>query len=379
MDDIKSFLKRIDYILIIIPLLLGAIGIVMINSITYNYPTYPGQVTIQIIAFGIGLVLLGLAIAFDSRHFSQFYLVFYVASILIQLTVFIPGLGISVGGQRAWIDLFGVITVQPSEIVKITFAIAFATWLDRYKDTLHTFKGFILTFLFAAPIVALVGYIDMGAGLIIAFMFIGMVFAAGIKLGLFARLSGVMILVFPVAYRFLEPHQKERFEAWLHPDDTTIEATYQVMQSMIAIGSGGIFGKGLGNGTVKESRGLPVQESDFIFAIICEELGLIGGLAVIVLFAFMLTRIWRVIRHVKEYFDGLLAVGLMCMFGFQIFENIAMTMGLMPVTGITLPFVSAGGSSVIANMIAIGLLVGIGARNRVKSYKHIDTGETPPR
>ena len=378
MDNIKDFLKRVDYILILIPLILGGFGVVMINSITYTYPTYPKQVTIQIVALGIGLIMMILSIAFDSRHFSQFYMVFYVASILIQLTVFIPGLGIEVSGQRAWIEL-GFATVQPSEIVKITFAIAFATWLDRYRDTLHTLKGFMLTFLFAAPIVALVGYIDMGAGLIIAFMFIGMVFAAGIKIGLFARLSGVIILIFPIAYRFLEPHQKERLEAWMHADDETIEATYEVMQSKIAIGSGGLFGKGLGNGTVKDSRYLPVQESDFIFAIICEELGLIGGLAVIAMFTFMLTRIWRVIRHVKEYFDGLLAVGLMCMFAFQIFENISMTMGLMPVTGITLPFISAGGSSVIANMIAVGLLIGIGARNRVKSYKHIDTGETPPR
>jgi len=379
MDDIKSFLKRVDFILILIPFVIGAIGIVMINSITYNYVSYPKQITIQVVAFVLGLIVLVFAIIFDSRHFSQFYLVFYGACFVIQLLVFIPGLGVTVANQRAWIDL-GFSTMQPSEIVKITFAIAFAAWLDKNRDDLGTLKGFILTFLFAAPVVALVGWIDMGAGLIIAFMYIGMVFAAGIKAGLFARISGVFILFLPIAYRFLEPHQKERFDAWLHPDDTEIDATYQVMQSKTAIGSGGVFGKGLGNGTIKDSGFLPVQESDFIYSIICEELGMVGGLSVIALYFFMLTRIWRVVRKVKEYFDGILAAGLMCMFAFQIFENIGMTMGVMPVTGITLPFVSAGGSSVIANMIAIGLLVGIGARNSVRTYKNINaSGATPPR
>ncbi|MDR1292057.1 MAG: FtsW/RodA/SpoVE family cell cycle protein, partial [Clostridiales Family XIII bacterium] len=140
-------------------------------------------------------------------------------------------------------------------------------------------------------------------------------------------------------------------------------------------GSGGIGGKGLGNGTIKEL--LPVPESDFIFSIICEELGFIGGFLVLALFFVMLTRIWRAIADAKEYFSGLLCVGFMCMFGFQIFENIGMTIGIMPITGITLPFVSAGGTSVMANMIAIGLIVGCGMRSRERTYKHIDS-ETPP-
>jgi rod shape determining protein RodA len=367
-----------DYLLILLPLVLSAVGIVMIDSITQNYASYPRQVIIQMAAVAIGFFLMICAVAFDSRHFSQFYLFFYILSILVQLTVFVPGLGVEIGGQQAWINILGITTMQPSEVVKITFAIAFAAWLDRYREMLFTIKGFLLAFAFALPIVGLVGYIDMGAGLILAFMFIGMVFAAGIRAGLFARLSGLFILLVPLSYRFLQDHQKSRFEAWLHPDRTDIPQTYQVMQSKIAIGSGGLFGKGLGNGTIKESGYLPVQESDFIFAIICEELGFVGGMVVIALYAFMLTRIWRVVRNVKEYFDGLLVVGLMCMFAFQAFENIGMTMGVMPVTGITLPFVSAGGSSVVANMIAVGLIIGVGARSRVRTYKHINAESGPP-
>jgi rod shape determining protein RodA len=120
-----------------------------------------------------------------------------------------------------------------------------------------------------------------------------------------------------------------------------------------------------------------VAESDFIFSTICEELGFIGGFAVIALYFFMLTRIWRAVADAKEYFSGLLCVGFMCMFGFQIFENIGMTMGVMPITGITLPFVSAGGTSVMANMIAVGLIVGSGMRSRERTYKHVDSETSP--
>jgi rod shape determining protein RodA len=373
MENLRDFLKRIDYLLIIIPLAIGAIGIIIINSITVNYQNYPKQLIIQIVAFAIGIIVLFLAVAFDSKHFSQFYKVFYALSILLQLTVFVPGLGIKVGGQQAWIDLFGITTIQPSEIVKITFAIAMAAWLERYRDELFTFKGFVWAFCYAAPVIGLVAYVDMGAGIIFAFMFIGMIFAAGLRGGIFARLAGSFVVLLPVLYRFLGSYQKMRFEAFLHPEDTEIEATYHVAQSKLAIGSGGIFGKGLGQGTIKESGLLPVQESDFIFSILCEEFGFAGGAVLIALYGFLIIRTWNVIRGVKEYFSGLLVVGLMCMFAFQIFENIGMTMGVMPVTGITLPFMSAGGSSIIANFIAVGLIIGVGARNKIRSYKDINT------
>ncbi|MDR1496244.1 MAG: rod shape-determining protein RodA [Clostridiales Family XIII bacterium] len=367
-------LKRIDFLLIATPAVLGVIGILSINSVTSDNATYPRAVQVQIISFAIGYVLLVFAARFDLEHFSKFYRIIWILSILIQLTVFIPGLGEDRGGSRAWINL-GFTTLQPSELVKITFVIALAAYLRKHRDELASLMGFIRTLMFAAPVVALVAFIDMGAGIVIAIIFIGMVFAAGIRGGLFLRIVGVMALLFPIGYRFLESHQKSRFNAFLHPDDTSIPETYQLNQSKLAIGSGGLRGKGLGNGTIKEF--LPVQESDFIFSMICEELGFIGGFCVIGLFFILLTRIWRAVADAKEYFSGLLCVGFMCMFGFQIFENIGMTLGVMPITGITLPFLSAGGTSVMANMIAIGLIVGSGMRSRERTYKHVDS-ETAP-
>ncbi|MDR2162993.1 MAG: rod shape-determining protein RodA [Clostridiales Family XIII bacterium] len=367
-------LKRVDLLLIILPAILGLIGILVIGSVTSDEVDYPRDIYVQALSFGMGYALLALAARFDIEHFSKFYRIIWLLSLIIQLSVFVPFLGLERYGSRAWIDL-GFTTMQPSELVKITFTIALAAYLKKHREELGSLIGFIRALLFAAPVIGLVAFIDMGAGIVIAVIFIGMVFAAGIRGSLFLRIVGVVVLLFPIGYRFLEDHQKQRFVAFLHPEDTTIKETFQLHQSMLAIGSGGIRGKGLGNGTIKEF--LPVAESDFIFSVICEELGFLGGFLVIGLFFVLLTRIWRAVADAKEYFSGLLCVGFMCMFGFQIFENIGMTIGIMPITGITLPFVSAGGTSVMANMIAIGLIAGCGMRSRERTYKHVDS-ETAP-
>jgi rod shape determining protein RodA len=371
-------IKRIDLVLIAVPAVLGLIGILVIDSVTNGLrENYPRPVYIQMLSFGVGYVLMIFAARFDIEHFSKFYRIIWLLSLLIQLTVYVPGLGEERGGSKAWIDL-GFTTLQPSELVKITFVIALAAYLRKHREELGTLRGFIRAFLFAMPIIALVAYIDMGAGIVIAVIFIGMVFAAGIRGGLFLRIVAVVILIFPIGYRFLQSHQKSRFEAWIHQNDAThadLAEAYQLQQSKLAIGSGGLTGKGLGSGTIKGF--LPVPESDFIFSMICEELGFLGGFAVVALYFLLLTRIWRAIADAKEYFSGLLCVGFLCMFGFQIFENIGMTLGVTPITGITLPFLSAGGTSVMANMIVIGLIVGCGMRSRERTYKHVDS-DTPP-
>jgi rod shape determining protein RodA len=373
METILNFIKKIDFLLILMPLFLGVFSVIMISSITSESTFYPRMVIIQAIAFALGLVGMTIAALIDIDFLGRFMWVFYVLSFIIQLTVYIPGLGMDAtltGGQKAWINL-GFTTLQPSELVKITFIIFLASWLDAKRDTLFTFKGFLHTALVSLPVIGLVAAIDMGAGIVIFFVFIGMVFAAGLRGKLFAELAAVFIVSIPLIYRFLKPHQKERFEAFLHPSNTKIDATYQLLQSKVAIGSGGLFGKGLGNGTIKESGFLPVQESDFIFSIICEETGFVGGMAVIAMYSVFLQRIWRTITRAREVFGALVCVGFFCMFGFQIFENIGMTMGLMPITGITLPFLSAGGTSVVANMLGVGLVLGISVRSQTKTYKHI--------
>ncbi|MDR3364474.1 MAG: FtsW/RodA/SpoVE family cell cycle protein [Clostridiales Family XIII bacterium] len=363
--------KRIDKVLLTLPALLGAISCLMISSIDATAAApYAKAVIIQIVAYAIGYGLLIAAVAFDYKHFFRFDKLLYAAAVAVQCLVFVPGLGEEIYGTRAWINL-GAITLQPSEFVKVLFVLVFGAYLTRHRDDLKTFAGFLLAFLYGLPIAALVAYVDMGAGIVLFVMLVLMIFAAGLRAGLFARLALVFVICVPVVYRFLEPHQKERFAAFLHPDDLSIDAVHQVYQAKVAIGSGGFFGKGYRQGIIKESGLLPVQDSDFIFPIICEEFGLVGGFALLVIYAVLFVRIWWTVAKATELFGALIAIGFLCMFGFQIFENIGMAMGLMPVTGITLPFISAGGSSVVAGMASVGLIMSVHFRDTSRGLKYL--------
>ena len=209
---------------------------------------------------------------------------------------------------------------------------------------------------------------DLGNALVICVIAFVMIFAAGVDGKLFAKVMGVGILCMPILYRFMSGHQKERIDAFLHPENTSIGANYHVYHSKVAIGSGGIDGKGLFQGTQKELDFLPVQESDFIFSVIVEEFGFIGGGIVIALYALFLYRIIKIANNTKDLFGTLIVTGIFAMFLFQVFENIGMTMGLMPVTGITLPFISSGGTSVVTNMIALGLVLNVCIRSKLINF-----------
>jgi rod shape determining protein RodA len=365
-----KIIKQLDITLIVIPVLFALISVPMISSITATADEpMSRQVVVQIVAYAIGFGLIVAAIVVDYKLFVRIDKILYAAAILFQCTVYVPGLGTDRFGSRAWIDL-GFTTVQPSEIVKILFVVVMAAWLSRRREELKTFRGALFAFLYGAPIVGVVAAEDMGSGIVMAVILIGIVFAAGLGAQIFAWLVVAFGVAVPIGFRFLDDYQKDRFSAFLHPDDFSVEATYQVYQSKVAIGSGGWFGKGYRAGNIKASNLLPVQDSDFIFPILCEEFGMLGGIVVIALYFILLLRIWHTIAKATELFGALICVGFMCMFGFQIFENIGMTMGLMPVTGITLPFLSSGGSSVLGSMLAIGLILGIHFRDTARSIHY---------
>ena len=166
----------------------------------------------------------------------------------------------------------------------------------------------------------------------------------------------------------LKDHQKQRIDAFLYPNDKTLPGNWQVWNSKIAVGSGGFKGKGLFKGSQKSLDFLPVAKSDFIFAVICEEFGFLGGGIVIAAYTFFIYRIIRLADRTKDMFGMLIVTGIGSMFFFQVFENIGMTMGVMPVTGITLPFISYGGTSVLANMIALGTILSVGARSKIINF-----------
>lgn len=299
----------------------------------------------------------------DYRIFQDFSKILYIGSLIFLLLVYMPGLGFEQMGSRAWINL-RITTFQPSEIVKITFVILMANYLSKRRGQLNTFKELLFAGLYALPFILIVVKEDLGSGLAFCVMWLCMIFYAGIDYKILAKFGALVIIAVPFAYKLMADYQKERIDAFLHPDNLSLGGNYQVWNSKIAIGSGGFTGKGLFQGTQKGLDYLPVQKSDFIFSVICEELGFIGGAVVIAMFAVLLFRTAKIVHNARDLYGALLVMGFLGMFLFQVFENIAMAMGIMPVTGVTLPFLSYGGSSIIANMIAMGFIISIGMRSK---------------
>ncbi|MDR2355709.1 MAG: rod shape-determining protein RodA [Clostridiales Family XIII bacterium] len=363
-----NLLKRIDRLLLVLPLFFAVASICMIVSITYDGENPLNRsVVVQAASYLLGYIAIGVSLSMDYQIFARYEKPIYICALLFQLSVYTP-LGTDMNtGSLAWIDL-GITTMQPSELVRILFVLIFANFLSGIRDSLASVKGVFFSALYAAPFLALIMKQDFGSGLVLAVMCVGMVFYAGINGKLFGRLFAAFLLALPVLYRFMKGYQKDRIEGFLHPENLSIDATWQVYQAKVAIGSGGLFGKGLFSGTQKELNFIPVQESDFIFAVMAEELGFIGGAALIFLYLVFLLRLWRISGKAKDLYGSLIVIGIVTMFAFQIFENIGMNMGLMPVTGIPLPFVSSGGTAVAANMLAIGLVLNVGIRNKTINF-----------
>lgn len=368
MDYFKNLLKNIDKILLFLPVCFAVISIIMVGSTSYEGQfIITKDITVQFAAYCLGTVALCIILLFNYKTFESMEKIIYAASLLFLLTVYIPGLGVEHFGARAWVDL-GPIDMQPSELVKISFVLIFASYLTRNRGNLYTLKGIGLAGLYAAPFVLIILKEDLGTAIVLCFMIVMMIFSAGIDYKLFAKLGGVFLISIPILYRFMASHQKERIDAFLHPDVMSLPGNYQVWNSKVAIGSGGIFGKGLFEGTQKELKFLPVQKSDFIFSVIAEELGLIGSAVVILIYTVFLFRMLKIADNAKDMYGSLIVIGILSMFCFQIFENIAMAMGIMPVTGITLPFISYGGSSVVANMVALGIVLNVGIRSKIINF-----------
>ncbi len=389
----SSLLRNLDYGLIAIVCILFLFGLLVIASATDSIMIEDGEMTIdlqrqvkvQIIAFGIGILAIIPLLMVDYQMLGDFYRVIYVLSILVMLTVYIPGLGVERFGARSWIDL-GVIDFQPAEIAKLGFIITFAKYLSNREDApISSIRDLIIPILFVIPFIGiLLVQPDLGTALVFIVVWAGMLFVAGLGYKFVAAVAALLAAVgldvqinkalgnMPFIYRLLKPHQRIRIDAFIDPNNPTLQGNYQVLQSKITIGSGMITGRGLFQGQYHRTDYLPVRETDFIFAVIGEELGFVGGIAVIFMFFLLLTRIIRIAQKAKDQYGSLIVMGVVFMFAFQIFENIGMTMGLMPVTGITLPFVSYGGSSIITNLLAIGLILSVHIRRKRGSYMYTD-------
>jgi len=359
-----NLLKNLDKILLILPLFFAVFSVTMIASTEFvGEFVFSSNVRTQILAFVLGFFAIIVVIVIDYEYYPKMEKLIYAVSIIFLLSVYMPVIGHTAEGGTRWINL-GITTFQPSELVKISMVMLSAMYISRNRESLKTFRGVALSFLYVAPFIAIVVLEDLGSAVVMGFSWVFMVFYAGIDFKLFAKLSGAVVLLIPIVYQLLSPWQRRRIDAWLNPDDLTLAGNFQVRQSRIAIGSGGLLGKGLFAGTQKELGFLPVQQSDFIFSVIIEELGFVGGAVLILMYVLLLSRILKIAFNAKDLYGALICMGFVGMFLFQTFQNIAMTMALMPVTGVTLPFISYGGSSVISCMIAVGLVLNVGIRNK---------------
>ncbi|MGI6737657.1 MAG: rod shape-determining protein RodA [Anaerovoracaceae bacterium] len=351
--------------LLLLPLAMAGISILMMISTSYDDGVHltDKTVLIQSAAYVLGYLCVVVLANMDYEVFQDVEKQLYIGSLIFLLLVYVPGLGVEMNGARSWITL-GFTTFQPSEIVKITFILLMGIYLKRNKDKLYSFAAVVRALLYALPFIGIVLIQDLGSALVFMVIWVVMLFVAGIDGALFAKCCGLVAVCVPVAYHFMADYQKERIDAFLHPDNLSIGSNWNVWQSKIAIGSGGLTGKGLFRGTQKDLDFLPVRNSDFVFSVLVEELGFIGGAVLIAIYVWFIWTIMKIAHSCKDIYGKLIVIGVVAMFVFQIFENIGMTMGIMPCTGITLPFISYGGSSVLANMIAVGLVANVAIRSR---------------
>ncbi len=360
-----NLIKELDFKLIINILCIFIFGLIMLTTATHaNETGNYKEIVKQLIAFLLGVIMIILINIVDYNRLGERYKLFYVLSIVLLLSVWVPGLGKVQEGARRWIKL-GPLYLQTSELVKLTFIISYAKIVEKSKGKLNNIKEIIPVVLKAFPILMLMlMQPDLGGTIVFGCIMMGMLFTAGLNIKIIRNVAVIIVVSLPLIYMVMAPHQKVRIEAFLHPDDLSYAGNYQVVQSMIAIGSGGTKGKGLYNGTQNHSGFLPVSDSDFIFAVIGEELGAIGMAFVLLLYALFLIRMINMARDAKDFYGTLVIIGVMSMFAYQIIQNIGMTMALIPVTGVTLPMISYGASSLLSSLIAIGLVLNVGMRKK---------------
>jgi cell division protein FtsW len=317
------------------------------------------------IFFGLipGLILLFFTSRIDYRLWQKFALPLLIFSIIFLILVFIPGLGQSYGRAKSWINVFGV-SVQPSEIVKLVFILYLSAWLSkRGKEVPHFFYGFLPFLIFLSLISFLIALQpDIGTMSIIVLIALIIYFAAGAKvwhLGL-VGLGGLSIIFVLIK---IAPYRLARFLVFLNPELDPQGIGYHLKQAFLAIGSGGLFGRGLGFSRQKYLY-LPEVTGDSIFAIIAEELGFIFTVLLVILFLILMFRGLRLARLAPDNFSRLTVVGIISWFIFQAMINIGAMVGLLPLTGLPLPFISYGGTALAVSLAAVGILINISRQSR---------------
>ena len=361
--------RGFDRTLIVIITVLFAIGEILIASaIHVNDGASPRRLFIQLGAFILGLMFIAFMRMMNYEDFKKYPKQIYIFGIISLLLVYVPGLGAIRGGARGWLNL-KIIDFQPIEIAKITFILVFATYLEKNAGNINTIKDILKALLMPAPIILLIlKQADLGGAIVFFCIIFGMLFLAQINMSIVTKAIATFVLLFPILYMYvlekiLHPYQMNRIKSFFGASSNTGD-NYQVFRSIVAIASGGITGKGTFGGTQNNLGFLSVSDSDFIFAVCGEEYGVIGMLIVIFIYFLFFYRLLNIARTSDDLYGSLIVIGVLSLFLYQFIQNIGMTMGIMPVTGVPLPFVSYGGSSMLMSMISIGLVENVALKRK---------------
>ena len=358
------YLRNLDWILIWTVLLLTGIGMVLIASATHGDALVSGSnrfVQRQGLFLLVDVLLAVGIISLDYHSLKRIALPLYGFTVLLLLGVMFFGHA-SLGAQR-WIQI-GPVTFQPSEFSKAFMIVCLAAFLDERSEYLEQWKDYIPACLFMViPFVLVLRQPDLGTALVFVAIAFSMFWVCGFKLKWIGVLAGVFACAAPVLWRFLHEYQRNRIRVFLDPELDPFGAGYHVIQSKIAIGSGMLWGKGFMQGTQSQLDFLPENHTDFIFAVAGEEFGFVGAVVILLLYLVMIWRGLTIALNAEDRFGMLLATGITGMYLFHVLVNVGMTIGIMPVTGVPLPFLSYGVSSLTTNMLLAGVLLNINVRH----------------
>jgi rod shape determining protein RodA len=362
--------RHLDLVLVGCLVAISAIGVLMVYSATRGpgggEPIDQTYLKRQLMFVAIGFVILIVTAAIDYHRVRDFAPMAYLACVGM-LALVVSGLGSSRKGTQAWFDL-GSFQLQPSEPTKLALIVTLAAVIAHFREDIDLRRLGVLLAIAAVPLGLIMLQPDLGTALVLVSITAGILVVGGAngRHLLVLLVLGVLATGVVLNSDMLEEYQRDRLTTFLDQGGDTVgsdqEERYNLDQSKIAIGAGGMLGQGLFEGLQTRLDNVPEQHTDFIFTAVGEELGFVGAGTLLALFAIVAWRIWRTAQLARDDLGTLICVGVLCMLLFQIFENIGMTMGIMPITGIPLPFVSYGGSSTLASFAAIGLVLNVHAR-----------------
>ena len=357
----RRLVQNFDWVLLGLVLIVVATGIVNLYSAGYNRGEGTPLYVKQLYWLAVGLGVMCVTLTYDYRHLEKLSYPIYILSILLLVAVMFGGKMVS--GSRRWLPL-GPLAFQPAEIAKIAIILALATYFNRRpRIEAMGLKDLIVPgVLVMIPVALIIKQPDLGSGILVALVAASLILFVGVRWRTLMGCGLTLVMLSPVIWHFLKDYQRQRVLTFLDPGRDPLGAGYHILQSMIAVGSGQFWGKGFLQGTQSQLYFLPEQHTDFVFSVFAEEWGFVGSAVLLLLFTALALWGLSVARDCKERFGHLLAVGVTALIFWQIFINLCMVTGFLPVVGIPLPLFSYGGSSLITTLLGVGFLLNIRMR-----------------